>query len=208
MDFFLTTLALSLSLHWLQTQAQRRRMALLASYLQPHGLEKLMEALSQGYLRALDETDALRRDTQWQLLEGNEQRLCEQFRRFAQAFAEVPAEYAHISRLPWPLSALSQGLAPRLPALPRWGFDLRALLQLHAQALQAAADNADELSSQAKAYRLSAELFLMQHSCHWFCKNRTVASARLLARHQTSYAKVLDSVAPSTRQAYAALIGA
>ncbi len=207
MDFFLTTLLLSFGLHWLHGKAERQRLVLLASHLQPHELEKLMETLNDGYLRALGEDDAQRRESIWQLLQGSEQRLAEQFRRFALAFDDVPAARTHISRLPWPLSTLSQGLAPLLPAFPRWGFDLRELLHLHAQALQAAADNAAGLSPQAKAFRLSAELFLMQHSCHWFCKNRTVASARLLARHKTSHAKVLASVAPETRRAYEGLVG-
>ena len=47
----------------------------------------------------------------------------------------------------------------------------------------------------------------MQHSCHWFCKSRGVASARLLVRHKTPYMKVLDSVTPATRRAYTALVG-
>ena len=33
---------------------------------------------------------------------------------------------------------------------------------------------------------MSAELFLMQHTCHWYCRSRAVASARMLARHKTS----------------------
>jgi hypothetical protein len=47
----------------------------------------------------------------------------------------------------------------------------------------------------------------MQHSCHWYCKSRNVASARLLLRHQTPYQKVLASVAPETRQSYQAITG-
>jgi hypothetical protein len=47
---------------------------------------------------------------------------------------------------------------------------------------------------------------LMQHTCHWFCRSKAVASARLLARHKTPYAKVLESVAPATRARYQALI--
>ena len=54
---------------------------------------------------------------------------------------------------------------------------------------------------------MMAELFLMQHSCHWFCKSKPVASARLILRHQTPYEQVLQSVAPDTRQAYLALTG-
>jgi hypothetical protein len=33
-----------------------------------------------------------------------------------------------------------------------------------------------------------------------------VASARMLARHQTSYAQLLDAVSPETRQAYLAVV--
>ncbi|MDB5878990.1 MAG: hypothetical protein JWQ41_2404, partial [Variovorax sp.] len=51
------------------------------------------------------------------------------------------------------------------------------------------------------------ELFLMQHTCHWFCRSKTVASARMMARHQTSYALLLDSVSPTTRAAYQTLVG-
>ena len=62
-------------------------------------------------------------------------------------------------------------------------------------------------SPKAKAFTLSAELFLMQHTCHWFCKSKTVASARMLARHKTSYQQVLDAVSPQTRNAYRELTG-
>jgi hypothetical protein len=51
-----------------------------------------------------------------------------------------------------------------------------------------------------------AELLLMQHSCHWFCRSKVVASARMLARHQTSYEQLLDAVNPETRRAYAAVL--
>jgi hypothetical protein len=56
------------------------------------------------------------------------------------------------------------------------------------------------------AFTMSAELFLMQHTCHWFCKSKTVASARMLALHKTTYAQLVASVAPGTRDAYRALI--
>jgi hypothetical protein len=55
-----------------------------------------------------------------------------------------------------------------------------------------------------KAFTLMAELFLMQHTCHWYCKSKPVASARLMARHQTGYAQVIDAVDPATRRAYLA----
>ena len=41
-------------------------------------------------------------------------------------------------------------------------------------------------SPRRKAFTMSAELFLMQHTCHWFCRSKTVASARMMARHKTS----------------------
>jgi uncharacterized RmlC-like cupin family protein len=47
----------------------------------------------------------------------------------------------------------------------------------------------------------------MQHTCHWYCKSKTVASARLLARHHTSYEQVLAAVSAETRTAYGRLIG-
>ncbi|MDB5732876.1 MAG: hypothetical protein JWQ03_2771, partial [Variovorax sp.] len=51
------------------------------------------------------------------------------------------------------------------------------------------------------------ELFLKQHTCHWFCKSRTTASARMLARHKTSSKPVLESVDANTRADYRALVG-
>jgi len=57
-----------------------------------------------------------------------------------------------------------------------------------------------------KAFMLTAELYLMQHTCHWFCRSKNVASARLLAQHKTSYQQVLESVSGNTRRAYQKLV--
>lgn len=57
-------------------------------------------------------------------------------------------------------------------------------------------DAADEEERKRRAFTMTAELMLMQHTCHWFCRSRTVASMRLLARHKTAYEQVLQSVAP------------
>ena len=46
----------------------------------------------------------------------------------------------------------------------------------------------------------------MQHTCHWFCRSKNVASARLLARHQTHYHQVLAAVSEKTRMQYTQLI--
>jgi hypothetical protein len=50
-------------------------------------------------------------------------------------------------------------------------------------------------------------MLLMQHTCHWFCKSKTVASARLMARHKTTHQQVVDAVSPETRREYVRLIG-
>jgi hypothetical protein len=84
---------------------------------------------------------------------------------------------------------------------------MRALVQLHARALSQAAQPAPATPASAKAYTLLAEILLMQHSCHWYCKSQAVAGARLLARHQTAYRKVLDSVDPATLKHYTDLTG-
>jgi hypothetical protein len=53
---------------------------------------------------------------------------------------------------------------------------------------------------------LTAEIMLLQHTCHWFCRSKAVASGRLLARHKTQYEQVLTSVSASTRQGFAKLL--
>jgi hypothetical protein len=47
----------------------------------------------------------------------------------------------------------------------------------------------------------------MQHTCHWYCRSKTVASARMIGQHQTQYLQALVAVSPETRSAYCALIG-
>lgn len=207
MDFFLVTLVAAFAAWSLKTRAERTRIALLATHLRPFEIEKLLETLSEGYMRALGETDAQRREAIWALLEPAEQRIAEQFSQFARSFAQVEAEAARVMRLDWPASALLQ-LLGRAGAglLERHSFDMRRLLALHAQAIADAAAQAGQRAPD-KAFTLLAELMLMQHSCHWFCKSRHVASARLILRHQTPYEKVLTSVAPDTRRAYQALTG-
>lgn len=185
----------------LKSKDERRRIALLGSHLGNYQIEKLMETLTEGYLRALAENDAARREQIWQLLDSSELQLCEQFSRFAAAFSKVPEPEARVSKLP-------VGLPFADKLFPAATFDMRKVLQIHAQGITQAAQNSPGRTPKGKAFALSAELFLMQHSCHWFCKSKTVASARLLMRHKTSYEQVLASVAPDTRQAYGALVGA
>ena len=177
---------------------QRQRIALLAQHLSPLQIEKLMETLTQGYLRALGERDAERQTQVFAVLEGSEAQLATQFAQLARDFAAVPAALARGSTLPVSLPWAST-------LLPSATFDMRKLLAVHAHGIARALRTDADVSPRDRAFRISAELFLMQHSCHWFCKSRTVASARMLARHQTPHAQLIASVSPETRNAYLAL---
>jgi hypothetical protein len=200
MDFFILALLTAAGAHMLKTRYQRRRIALLGSHLGQYEIEKLMESLTEGYMRALREDDLQRRQSIWHLLTATEAKLCEQFNNFVAGFSRVEGAQARVSKLP-----LALPYAEKI--FPQATFDLRQVLLVHAEGITRAVQNKNNEPAKTKAYILSAEIFLMQHTCHWFCKSRTIASARLLARHKTSYAQVLAGVAPQTRQAYLALAG-
>ena len=200
MDILLLAALIAFGMHMVKSRYQARRIALLGSHLAQFQIEKLMEGLTQGYLRALGESDEERRTQIWNLLASNEATLCEQFQRFAADFARIDARETLVSKLP-----IALAYADRL--FPSATFDLREALKIHAQGLTAVAHNDSGRSPRDKAFMMSAELFLMQHTCHWFCKSRTVATARMLARHQTSHDQLIASVSPATRKAYCALIG-
>lgn len=57
-------------------------------------------------------------------------------------------------------------------------------------------DGVDVETHNTMAFTMTAELLLLQHTCHWFCKTRTISSMRLIARQKTPYEQVLRSVAP------------
>jgi hypothetical protein len=80
------------------------------------------------------------------------------------------------------------------------------LLEVHAQGIERTVSNAQSLGTKERSFRMMGEMFLMQHSCHWFCRSKTIASARMLAQHQTRYEQALDAVSPETRRAYLAVI--
>ncbi|MDB5939555.1 MAG: hypothetical protein JWP77_1919, partial [Polaromonas sp.] len=162
--------------------------------------EKLMETVTQGYLRALGEADPERRSQIWSLLGTAEATLYEQFNRFAREFARTDGAETRVGRLPVCIPYLER-------LLPKLSFDMRDALQIHAAGIERVARNEAGKPPRDKAYTLSAELFLMQHTCHWFCKSRTVASARMLARHKTSYEQLVASVSPATRVVYCELVG-
>jgi len=184
----------------LKSRAQQRRIAQLAQHLGEYRLEKLMETLTQGYLRALGEADPERSGPIWQLLAVSEQELSAQFGRFAAGFAKVDAAQARTSKIPWALP-----LADKL--FPQACFDARAAFQLHADGIAQVVANRAGLGPKDKAFTLTAELLLMQHTCHWFCRSKATASARMVLRHQTPHAQLIGSVSAETRAAYLALTG-
>ena len=178
---------------------QRKRLLHLGHYLRNFEIEKLMESLTEGYLRVLGEDDAERRTQIWNMLEQTEQNLNGQFQKFVEAFAQADVQASRGS-------TLALGLPFALVFAPGATFDMRQLLKVHAQGIEATLNNTEGLSNRDKAFRLSAELFLMQHSCHWFCKSKLIASARMLSRHKTQYAQLLSAVRPQTREAYSRLM--
>ncbi|WP_309679383.1 hypothetical protein [Polaromonas sp.] len=200
MEMLPLVILLAVAFYLLKKGDQRQRIALLGSQLGHYQIEKLMESLTAGYLRALDEADPGRRDQIWQHLGTAETQLCQQFNQFSAEFSKLDGAGTRVSTLP-----LAIPYAARL--FPRATFDLRKALAIHANGLTEAAGNPQQRTAKSRAFTLSAELFLMQHSCHWFCNSRTVASARLMARHQTTHAQVLAAVTPATRAAYLALTG-
>lgn len=200
MDFFLLLALGATGAYVLNHQQQRQRIALLARHLHPYQIERLMEQLTQGYLRAMGEQGDERRQQVLILLAESETQLVEQFGRFVDDFRRVPTALARVSRLPLGLPFATQ-------LLPAATFDMRELLAIHAAGMGRALRNEGNLAARERAFTMTAELLLMQHSCHWFCKSKTVASARMLARHQTPHAQLLASVSPETRRSYLALTG-
>lgn len=189
--------AASFAVHWLNNQSRRARTALLASQLQPFQIERLMQQLTEGYMRALGETDPERQQQVLQLQQESEQQLARQFQDLARAFAQLPAPQARTLKLALP------GIDK---VLPQSTFDTRRVLQIHADGIDRVVRNDAGRSPRDKAFTLMAEMFLMQHSCHWFCRSKTIASARMLAQHQTRYEQALDAASPETREAYLAVV--
>ena len=189
--------AASFAVHWFNNQSRRARTALLASQLQPFQIERLMQQLTEGYMRALAEADPERQQQVLQLQQESEQQLARQFQDLARAFAQLPAPQARTLKLALP------GIEK---VLPQSTFDTRRVLQIHADGIERVVRNDAGRSPRDRAFTLMAEMFLMQHSCHWFCRSKTIASARMLAQHKTHYEQALDAVSAETREAYLAVI--
>lgn len=200
MQILVLLILIAVGAYLLKSRDEKRCIALLGNHLGQYQIEKLMENLTEGYLRALGEEDPQRREQIWNLLHISEVQLAEQFTRFATEFATVDAAQARVS-------TLAIGLPYAAHWFPAATFDLRKVLSVHANGIVSVVANHAQRSIKDKAFTLTAELYLMQHSCHWFCKSRALASARLLARHKTTYEQVLAAVSPQTRQAYGTLVG-
>ena len=200
MDPIVLILLAGIAAYTLKTQDQRRRITLLGTQLQHYSLEKHIETLIEGYLRALGEDDADRREQIWGLMRANETALGEQLERLARDIAKLNAEATRVSKLAWAIP-----FADKL--FPAATFDLRQAIDIHARGVAQAIAEQPGRSEKDKAFTVMAEMYLFQHTCHWFCRSKNVASARLLARHRTAYAQVLAAVTPDTRRAYEALVG-
>ncbi|WP_460482009.1 hypothetical protein [Comamonas humi] len=208
MDLLLFVVLVLAASFLLRAKAQKQRIQLLSHYLRNYDIEKLLERLVGGYMRALGESDPARQAQIWELQLPVEKSLCSQFSSFADTLAQAPEPDSGTG---FRMSNQALGLPfsrliAKLQGKPG-GFDLRTAIRLHADGINRVAQNAEGLPPKDKAYTLLAELYLMQHTCHWFCKSKTVASARMQLRNQTRYEQVVQSVSPETRQAYLALIG-
>jgi len=179
--------------------AQQRRIALLAQHLSPLRIEMLMSTLMEGYLRALGETDPQRQQQVWGVLATAEAEIETQMDRLAESVRAIDPAQARISRLPMAVPLIDQWW-------PQACFDLREALAIHARGVAGVRARQD-WDHRRRAFVMTAELMLMQHTCHWYCQSRMVASARVLARHKTSHAQVLAGVSDTTREAYLRLTG-
>jgi hypothetical protein len=194
-------MALAMGGVWfLNNREQQQRIRLLAGILGQFQVEKMMETVVDGYLRALGESDSERSTQVWNMLGQAELTLNGQLQAFVQEFDKVDGACARWSTLP-----LAIPLAAKL--FPRATADFRALLHIHAKGVDAVVRNQAGLSQKDRAFMLTAELLLLQHSCHWFCRSKALASARSMARHKTPHSQLLASVSAPTRNAYKQLLG-
>ena len=199
MEFLFPLLIVVVGFRAIKGREERRRIQLLGRYLEQYRIEKLMETLLEGYLRALGEEDAERRQAIWSMLKSAEDDLRDQVKRLAADFSKVWSDHTLVSILPVALP-----YADKL--FPRATFDMRHALEIHAQGIATVVAAGAQRADRDKAYMLTAEILLLQHTCHWFCRSRAVATARMLRAHQTHHAQVIAAVSPETREAYQRLL--
>jgi hypothetical protein len=123
--------ALAVGCWMAKAKVQRQRIAVLARFLSAYRIEKNIETVTQGYLRALGEGDPARREQVLYLLRANEQELCRQMGQLTDDIAAADPAATRVSKLPiWLPFALT--LAP--------SFDLREALRIHARGICRAID--------------------------------------------------------------------
>lgn len=179
----------------LRLRYQRAHITLLGQHLSGLQLERHMETLTQGYTRAIHEESETRQLQVLTSFAQTEHAVAEQVQSLADSMQKESAQAASLGTLPFCIPYAERFI----PGLTR---DFRELLHIHAEGLRHVIDNNDNLDEKSRAFHLSAELYLFQHSCHWFCKSRGVANARLVVRHQVDHQKVMSSVSDVTRNAY------
>lgn len=194
-DFLLFLLLVVLGGQVLRVRYQRARIALLAKHLSNLQLERHIETLTEGYTRAINEEAIARQLQILEMFAQTERAAASQTQSLADAMQKESLQDTRMGMLPFCLPYIERFL----PSATR---DFRTLLRIHAAGLRHAVDNEAHWDPKSRAYHLSAELYLFQHSCHWFCKSRTVADARLTLRHKVTHQKVLESVSDVTRAAY------
>lgn len=195
MDIALTLLMIVAAWQVIRVRYQRSRIALLGRHLGSLQLERHMETLTQGYARAIREQSENRQLQVLETFAQTERAMAAQVRSLADAMQKESPQAASVCALSFCIPYIERFL----PAVTR---DFRELLHIHAAGLRHVVDNEEHWDAKERAYHLAAELYLLQHSCHWFCKSRAVADARLMLRHQVNHRKVLDSVSAVTRSAY------
>lgn len=195
MDVVLILLLIALGLQILRVRYQRARITLLGKHLVSLQLERHMETLTEGYTRAIHEETEARQLQVLDMFAQTEHAVASQAQSLAESMQKESQEDTGMSTLPLCIPYAERFMS----ATTR---DFRKLLHIHAKGLRYVVDNEEGLDPKSRAYHLSAELYLLQHSCHWFCKSRTVADARLQARHQANHQTVLKSVSAVTRSAY------
>ena len=195
MDITLTLSLAAVAWLLLRAQYQRSHIALLGRHLAGLQLERHMESLTQGYIRAIHADSDTRQLQVLETFAQTERAVAAQAQSLAEAMQKESLRAASMGVLRFCVPYVERFL----PAVAR---DFRQLLHIHAAGLRHVVDNDAGWDAKTRAYHLSAELYLLQHSCHWFCKSRIVADARLIRRHQVHHQKVLDSVSAVTRTAY------
>lgn len=194
---FINFLALAFAFCWvIRSKLQQQRIDLLAEFSSVSTIEKNTKALTQGYLGALAQADPGRREQAWIALRRSEQELCRQLTQLAADFSAADPPITRVSKLPiWiPFGTTLAG-----------SFDMREALHVHARGVCRAIEGSTA-TPRERAFAILAELLLMQHTCQWFCRSKWVASGHMLARHRTSYPKLLASVLPQTRSEYLGLV--